>query len=88
MLFRSLGRQLRRQGQAQTAIRELERMPSLYAGYPEWEARALLEQARAYRDLGETGQAVQMYDEVSESFSGTPFAKTARNEKQSLDPAS
>lgn len=83
-----LGRQLRTQGQAQTAVQELERMPSLFAGYPEWEARALLEQARAYRDLGETGQAVQLYDEVRESFSGTPFAKTAREEKQSLKSTS
>jgi len=63
-------------------------MPSLFAGYPEWEARALLEQARAYRDLGETGQAIQLYDEVRESFSGTPFAKTAREEKQSLKSTS
>jgi len=83
-----LGRQLRRQGQTQTAIRELQRMPSLYAGYPEWEARALLEQARAYRDRGETGQAVQLYDEVQQSFSGTPFAKTAQEEKNSIDSTS
>jgi TolA-binding protein len=83
-----LGRQLRTQGRSQAAIRELERMPSLFAGYPEWEARALLEQARAYRDLGETGQAVQLYEEVAESYSGTPFAKTAQQEKQSLESAS
>ena len=86
-LFR-LGRQLRKQGRTQAAISELQRMPSLFAGYPEWEARALLEQARAYRDRGETGQAVQLYEEVQESFSGTPFAKTARNEKQSIESTS
>ena len=80
-----LGRQLRQQGRTQAAIRELQRMPSLFAGYPEWEARALLEQARAYRDRGETGQAVQLYEEVQKSFSGTPFAQTARNEKQPLE---
>ncbi len=83
-----LGRQLRTQGQPQSAIRELERMPSLFAGYPEWEARAMLEQARAYRGLGETGQAVQLYEEVAETYAGTPFAETARNEKQSLKPTS
>jgi TolA-binding protein len=83
-----LGRQLRIQNQTQAAISELQRMPSLYAGYPEWEARALLEQARAYRDRGETGQAVQLYDEVQQSFSGTPFAKTAQKEKNSIDSTS
>ncbi len=80
-----LGRQLRRQGDPQAAIRELERMPSLFAGHPEWEARALLEQARAYRDRGETGQAVQLYDEVQQTYGGTPFAQTAQKEKQAIE---
>jgi TolA-binding protein len=79
-----LGRQLRQQGETQTAIRELQRMPSLFAGHPEWEARALLEQARAYRARGETGQAVQLYDEVRQTYAGTPFAETAQREKQSI----
>ncbi|PSQ71894.1 MAG: hypothetical protein BRD26_03250 [Bacteroidetes bacterium QH_1_64_81] len=83
-----LGQQLRTQGRTKAALRELERMPSLFTGYPEWEARALLEQARTYRDRGETGQAVQLYDQVAERFSGTPFAKTAREEKQSLESTS
>ena len=79
-----LGRQLRQQGETQTAIRELQRMPSLFAGHPEWQARALLEQARAYRARGETGQAVQLYDEVRQTYAGTPFAETAQREKQSI----
>ncbi|WP_232798439.1 tetratricopeptide repeat protein [Salinibacter altiplanensis] len=80
-----LGKLLRRQGDAQTAIRELERMPSLFAGHPEWEARALLEQARAYRDRGETGRAVQLYDEVQKAYGGTPFAQTAQDEQQAIE---
>ena len=80
-----LGRQLRRQGDPQTAIRELERMPSLFAGHPEWEARAVLEQARAYRDQGETGQAVQLYDQVQQTYGGTPFAETAQKEQEALE---
>lgn len=83
-----LGRALRTQGQPEAAIRELERMPSLFAGYPEWEARALLEQARAYNSLGQTGQAVQMYEQVEKRYAGTPFAQTARSEKQPLESAS
>lgn len=83
-----LGRTLRTQGQAQDAIRELERMPSLFAGYPEWEARALLEQARSYRALDQPGRAVQLYEEVREQYPGTPFAATAEEERQSLQSAS
>jgi TolA-binding protein len=59
-------------------------MSSLYAGYPEWVARSLLAQAEAYRALGQTGQAAQLYDEVMESYPGTPFAETARTERKAL----
>lgn len=83
-----LGRTLRTEGQVQDAIQELERMPSLFAGFPEWEARALLEQARSYRALDQTGQAVQLYEEVQEQYPNTPFAETAAEERQSLESAS
>lgn len=83
-----LGHLLREEDQFQQAIQELDRMPTLFAGYPEWQARALLEQARSYRERGETGQASQLYDEVINSYSGTPFAETAREEKKSLSPTS
>lgn len=79
-----LGQLLRSQGQPRTAIEELDRMSSLYAGYPEWIARSLLEQAQAYREMGQPGQAVQLYDEVVQSYPGTPFAKTAREERKAL----
>jgi len=83
-----LGRTLRSQGEARAAIRQLDRMSSLFAGYPEWEARALLEQARSYRTLDQTGQAVQLYEQVESRYSGTPFAETAREERQSLETTS
>jgi len=79
-----LGRLLRLQDQPQQAIEELDRMSSLFAGYPEWIARSLLEQARAHRQLGETGQATQLYDEVVNSYPGTPFAETAERERNDL----
>ena len=82
-LFR-LGRLLLRQDDPRAAIQELDRMSSLYAGYPEWVARSLLAQAEAYRALGQTGQAAQLYDEVMESYPGTPFAETARTERKAL----
>lgn len=79
-----LGRLLRQQNQPRDAIQELDRMSSLYAGYPEWIARSLIEQARAYRQLGETGQAAQLYDEVTKSYPGTPYAETAEEERSAL----
>jgi len=79
-----LGHLLRSEGRTEEAIEELDRLPTLFPGHPEWEARALLEQARAYRDRGETGQASQLYDEVLESYPGTPFAETARSEQEAL----
>ena len=79
-----LGRLLREQGRYRDAIRELSRMPSLFAGYPEWVARSLLEQARAHRQLGQTGQANELYDRVLREYSGTSFAQTARDEQATL----
>lgn len=79
-----LGRLLRTEGQPQDAIQELDRMSSLFAGHPEWVARGLIEQARAYRQMGETGQAAALYEEVTESYSGTEFARTAQKERDEL----
>ena len=79
-----LGRLLRQQDQPRRAIEELDRMSSLFAGHPEWIARSLLEQARAHRQLGNTGQAAQLYDEVTSSYPGTPFADTADDERTEL----
>jgi TolA-binding protein len=79
-----LGRLLREQDQPRQAIQELDRMPSLFAGHPEWIAQALIEQARAHRQVGQTGEAAQLYDEVLEKYPGTPFAKTAKEERQAL----
>jgi TolA-binding protein len=82
-LFR-LGRLLAAEGRTSGAIRELDRMSALYAGYPEWVARALLEQARAHRQRGETGEAAQLYEQVLQEHAGTRFAETAQEEKQAL----
>ncbi len=79
-----LGRLLRQQERPRRAIEELDRMSSLFGGYPEWVARSLLEQGRAYQQLGETGQAAQLFDEVVESYPGTPFADSARTARESL----
>jgi len=79
-----LGRLLRQQDQPRQAIEELDRMSSLFAGHPEWIARSLLEQARGHRQLGNTGQASQLYDEVTTSYPGTPFAETAEDERNDL----
>jgi len=79
-----LGRLLRNQDQPRAAIQELDRMPSLFAGHPEWIAQALLEQARAHRQIGQTGEAAQLYDELVKNYPGTPFAETAKEEREAL----
>ncbi len=79
-----LGRLLRKEGQPQKAIAELGRMSSLFAGHPEWIARALLEEARANRQIGQAGEAAQLYDKLIESYPGTPFATAAKEEREAL----
>ena len=79
-----LGSLLLDEGQPRVAIEELSRMPVLYAGHPEWEAQAFLTQARAYRRLGQMGEAMQMYDRVIQDYGDTPHAQTAVREKAGL----
>ncbi len=79
-----LGSLLIDRDQLQTAIAELSRMSTLYTGYPAWMAQGFLLQARAYRRLGETGEAARLYDRVIQSYADTPYAQTARTEKEAL----
>lgn len=79
-----LGQMMLREGAAREAIEELSRMTALYAGYPEWLARGYLLEARAFRSLGQTGEAIRIYDRVINEFDGTPYARTAAEEKASL----
>ena len=79
-----LGSLLLQEGQARDAIEELSRMPVLYAGFPDWMARSFLLQARAFRSLGQTGDASRLYDRVIQEYSGTPYADEAEREKASL----
>lgn len=82
-LFR-LGTLLLQRGDARAAIEELSRVPVLFAGLTEWVAQSYLAQARAFQDLGQPGEAARIYDRVLEEFGGTPFAETARQEKDAL----
>ena len=73
-----------RQDDPSAALEELSRLPDLYRAYPEWLARGYLVQARAYRRLGQRGDAGRLYDRVLRDFAGTPFAQTAEEEKAAL----
>lgn len=79
-----LGMLLREQDQPREAIRQLDRVSALFPGYPEWVARSLLEQARAHRQMGETGEANRIYEQVMAEYGGTPFAEEAETEKAAL----
>ena len=82
-LFR-LGQLLVNQGQDRAALEELGRMPVLYAGYSDWVAQGYLAQAQAFRNLGQRGDALQLYNRIIEEYSGTTFADLAAKEKASL----
>ena len=79
-----LGSLLLEEGQARDAIEELSRMPVLYAGFLDWLAKGYLQQARAFRSLGQTGDASRLYDRVIQEYAGTPYADEAEREKASL----
>ncbi len=79
-----LGALLLGQDQPREAIEELGRMAVLYPGRASWNAQAYLAQADAYRQLGETGTAVRLYDRVISEFGGTAYAQTARRERERL----
>ena len=79
-----LGTLLLRQGEARKAVEELSRMPVLYAGFPDWLAQGFMLQARAFRSLGQTGDASRLYDRVIQEYGGTPYATEAAREKASL----
>ncbi len=79
-----LGNLLLRQGDARAALSELSRMPVLFAGFPDWLAQGYLLQARAFRSLGQTGEASRLYDRVIEEYRGTRYAEQATREKATL----
>ncbi|MEM8485497.1 MAG: tetratricopeptide repeat protein [Bacteroidota bacterium] len=79
-----LGQLLVNQGQDRAALEELGRMSVLYAGYSDWVAQGYLAQATAFRNLGQRGDALQLYNRIIEEYSGTTFADLAAKEKASL----
>ncbi len=79
-----LGGLLLRLDNPRSAIEELSRMSVLYAGFPDWLAQGYLLQARAFRNLGQTGDASRLYERVLNEFGGTRFADEAEREKASL----
>lgn len=79
-----LGDLLVRVGQDRAALEELGRMSVLYTGYNEWVARGYLTQGRAFENLGQRGDAIQMYDRTIDEFSGTVYAEQAANAKAAL----
>jgi TolA-binding protein len=82
-LFR-WGALLHGEGEHREALSTLSRMTSLFPSAGEWQARGLLVQARAAEALDRTGEATRFYEQVLDRYSGTPWAETARNEKEAL----
>ncbi len=79
-----LGELLLARGEPQQAIEELGRLPVLFVGYTEWLAQGYLVQAQAFKQLGQKGEAVRLYDLIIERYPDTPYADVARREKEAL----
>jgi TolA-binding protein len=79
-----LGALLLEQDRPEAAVEELRRLPELFAGFPDWIARGLLAQARAFRAMDRPAQARRLYDRLQNKFAGTEEARTARKEQEAL----
>ena len=79
-----LGTLLLNRGQERAALEELGRMSVLFGGYTDWVARGYLAQAQAFSNLGQRGEAIRIYDQIIDEFSGTIFASQASDAKNSL----
>ena len=66
------------------AIEELGRLPVLYPNYTDWVAQGYLTQARAFRTLGQTGEAARLYDLIITQYAGSEAAAVAAREKAEL----
>ena len=79
-----LGNLLIQRGQDRAALEELGRMSVLFEGFTDWVCRGYLSQSQAFINLGQRGDAAQLYDRVIDECSGTPYATQATNAKATL----
>ncbi len=79
-----LGVLLLRSGDTSGAADMLARMTTLYPSFLQWHAPALLEEARAQRALGRTGEAARLFDRITSDFAGSPEAEVAARERAAL----
>lgn len=79
-----LGELLLENGDAEKAIEELGRLPVLFPNYVDRVARGYLTQARAFRQLGRTGEALRLYELLTTRYAGTDAAEIAAREKTEL----
>ncbi|MEM6644642.1 MAG: tetratricopeptide repeat protein [Bacteroidota bacterium] len=79
-----LGDLLLRSGNPSGAVETWSRMATLFGSFYEWNAQSYLGQARAFVQMGRSGEAKRIYEKVENEFSGTPYADTATQEKANL----
>jgi len=63
------------------ALREYLRVVPLYK-HPKWQAAALLQAGKCQERLGRSEKAVQLYAELLEAYSHTPYVEEARSRTQ------
>ena len=60
-------------------------MPTLYAGYSDWQARGYLKQAEGLMTLGNVGEAVRIYDMILSLYADTEFSEQAAQAKARIE---
>ncbi len=73
------------EGDAARSIATLSRMSALFPGYPEWMARSLGLQGRAFEQMGNPGEALRIYKELVATYPESPDAGNARERIEDLE---
>ncbi|MEI6210460.1 MAG: tetratricopeptide repeat protein [bacterium] len=68
------------------ALQALLAVPLTY-DYPEWQAPAYVEAARACQELKQTDEAVRLLQKVTQQYAESPWAQTARDQLNTIEKA-
>jgi len=73
------------EGNPARTVETLSRMSALFPGYPEWMARGLSLQGRAFEDMGNPGEALRIYKELVALYPDSPEADFAQTRIDDLE---
>ncbi|PIQ62012.1 MAG: hypothetical protein COV99_07540 [Bacteroidetes bacterium CG12_big_fil_rev_8_21_14_0_65_60_17] len=73
------------EGDVARSAEVLSRMSTLFPGYPEWMARSLGLQGRAFEQMDNPGEALRIYRELVSTYPDSPVAEHARQRIDDLE---